>query len=415
MAPPRLVPVLRHGGRRHAGSASRSTRPRPAAGVANQFAAMPVGAPSRLGAAASAWASSRSPGPVAVAGPRAPGHHARGHHAQPGQPLLAGRGGRRRAGGRGPRRRGRAAPPRSSPAGGRRRRPGGRRRGPGQRPLTGASQKREPSGPSVPSPSPAGAGVHLEPPAPPSASCVGVLAQRLGDRAVGGPPQLDPVADLQAAGLRASCTQPDDLADQTGPRRSSGVRVRSRATVSPGAAGHRPALARGLGDHQLVRPRVAPARRPPRPWRARRGRRRSAPPGRRRRRPPRPPASACRTACPAARKSALTDDVDQVAADRADLESARHVELVGDLGAQLAGSCSQPGARDQRAGQRLAGPHLRRRPGRAAELDQPADQRHLLDQPRRRGRRRRPAASAARCTESAASPSPAHARATPRR
>src|SRR3954452_6766657 len=44
-----------------------------------------------------------------------------------------------------------------------------------------------------------------------------VLAQRLGHRAVGGPPQLDPVADLQAGRLAGLLDQPDRLAGAAGP------------------------------------------------------------------------------------------------------------------------------------------------------------------------------------------------------
>ena len=85
-----------------------------------------------------------------------------------------------------------------------------------QAPRRRASQKREPAGPSMPGPSPAVpactvVGEHL------AGQRLGVLLQRLGHHAVAGPPQLDPVADLQAAGLAGLLHQPDDLADQAGP------------------------------------------------------------------------------------------------------------------------------------------------------------------------------------------------------
>ena len=62
---------------------------------------------------------------------------------------------------------------------------------------------------------------------------LGVLGEGLGERAVGGPPQLDPVADLQAGALAGLLDQPDDLADQARPARSSGVRVEVQGDGEP--------------------------------------------------------------------------------------------------------------------------------------------------------------------------------------
>ena len=58
------------------------------------------------------------------------------------------------------------------------------------------------------------------------------VLERLGQHPVAGPPDLDPVADLQAGVLAGLLEEPDDLAHQAG-RSSSGVSVRSSATVRP--------------------------------------------------------------------------------------------------------------------------------------------------------------------------------------
>ena len=80
---------------------------------------------------------------------------------------------------------------------------------------------------------------------------LGVLLERLGQRAVAGPPQLDPVGDLQAAVLAGLLDEADDLADEAGPLELGGEReVQRDGQARP--AGHRPALPRRLGDDEVA-------------------------------------------------------------------------------------------------------------------------------------------------------------------
>ena len=168
--------------------------------------------------------------------------------------------------------------------------------------------------------------------------------------------------------LRASCTTPHRVADQPGPAQLRG----DLEVEGDGLAGRRrdgPALARRLGDDQLVRLELEPLAV-------------DSTAGRR----PGPAGSAAATAAatvavrlpkrlPSARKFAFTRHVDQVAGERLERDD---VELGGHEVAQLRRQARcQPGAETSARPERLPRLDLGAGAGGPAEVDEAAHQRDL--------------------------------------
>ena len=202
--------------------------------------------------------------------------------------------------------------------------------------------------------------------------------------------------------LRASCTS--RTTSRASPaRRSSGVTVRSSATVSPPSAATAQPV-RGVSV-TITSPAASATVLAVHRDRGRPAVRTAA-------------ASAAGSAAAIAAATALVPLPNRLPSERKfgfTLTSTRsppaaaegldrlHVQLVGDLGPQLLRQRGPARGADQGAAQRLPGPDLRRGPGRAAELDQPAYQRDLRrPAPGRTARRRRP-----RSASRAGAPSPA--------
>jgi hypothetical protein len=214
------------------------------------------------------------------------------------------------------------------------------------------------------------------------------LRERVGQLAVGLPPQLDAVADLQAAALARVLHQAHRLAHEPGPPQL-GVMSRSSATVSPAPLATAQPV-RGVsvtttssGDSATGSPSTTTDAVP--------ARRSAASQPRRRTRPRRHRLHALAEALAERPEVGLGGHVDEVARERLerdDVELGRHQRL------QLRRQVLPALRRDHRPAERLAGLHPGLRARLPPEVDQPAHERHLRRQPLVDERARRPAASA---------------------
>ena len=220
----------------------------------------------------------------------------------------------------------------------------------------------------------------------------------LGQLAVGLPPQLDPVADVQPGALAALLDQPYDVADETGPAQLRGDLEVERHGLA-GAARDRPAGARRLGDDDLVlaQAQLLAVDRDTRRAVDQRVRELGAVEGVDRVGDLLRPLAEALAQRP---EVGLHRHVDQVAGEALERDD---VELGGDQCAQLGRQRLPPGGAHQGPGERLPGLGLGLGAGRPAEVDQPSYQGHLPGQLGRRPASRRPSASRAGAPSRAAS------------